>query len=404
MINAPPTDDHVLVEAQVRDYGFSPAQQDEIWRRWREGQSFSLMGRALGAPMHHVRRFLYQSGGVRQDPQQRSTRHLTGGEREEISRGIAAGESARQLARRLGRLPSTVSREIARNGGRERYRAASADAAAYARGRRPKQAKLAQQPALRALVEAKLALCRSPEQIAGWLRRQFPGDVSMQVSHEAIYLSLYEPRRRQAIDRSLTQRLRSARPMRRPKIARRPTGRGVIRGMVSISTRPVEVEDRKVPGHWEGDLVMGTRPSAVATLVERTTRYTAIVALPDGIKAEQVAPHLTRSLLGIPPQVRRTLTWDRGREMAEHQAITAETGMPIYLCKPRSPWQRGTNENTNRLLRQYLPKGADLRTFSQADLDAIAHELNHRPRKVHGYRTPAEVYADILNSGDALTA
>nr|WP_238545591.1 MULTISPECIES: IS30 family transposase [Streptomyces] len=206
------------------------------------------------------------------------------------------------------------------------------------------------------------------------------------------------------MDRSLTQRLRSARPMRQPKVARRPTGRGVIRGMVSISTRPAEVEDRKVPGHWEGDLVMGTRPSAVATLVERTTRYTAIVALPDGIKAEQVAPHLTRSLLGIPPQVRRTLTWDRGREMAEHQAITAETGMPIYLCKPRSPWQRGTNENTNRLLRQYLPKGADLRTFSQADLDAIAHELNHRPRKIHGYRTPAEVYADLLNSGDALTA
>ncbi|MFI1369250.1 IS30 family transposase [Streptomyces griseochromogenes] len=354
--------------------------------------------------MHHVRRFLYQSGGVRQAPQQRSKRHLTGSEREEISRGIAAGESARRLAKRLGRSASTVSREIARNGGRDHYRAAPADAAAYARGRRPKQAKLAQQPALRALVEAKLALCWSPEQIAGRLRRQFPGDVSMQVSHEAIYLSLFDPRRRRAIDRSLTQRLRSGRPMRRPKVALRPTGRGVIRGMVSISARPAEVEDRKVPGHWEGDLVMGTRPSAVATLVERTSRYTAIVALPDGIKAEQVAPHLTRGLLGIPPRLRRTLTWDRGREMAEHQPITAETGMPIYLCKPRSPWQRGTNENTNRLLRKYLPKGADLRTFSQADLDAIAHELNHRPRKTHGYRTPAEVCADLLNSGDALTA
>ncbi|MFJ5223118.1 IS30 family transposase [Streptomyces sp. NPDC088400] len=304
----------------------------------------------------------------------------------------------------MGRSPSTVSREIARNGGRDRYRAATADAAAYGRGRRPKQAKLAQLPALRGLVEVKLALCWSPEQIAGWLRRQFPGDASMQISHEAIYLSLYDPRRRQAIDRSLTQRLRSGRPMRRPKLARRPTGRGIIRGMVSITDRPAEVEDRKVPGHWEGDLVMGTRPSAVATLVERTSRYTAIVALPDGIKAEQVTPHITRSLLGIPPQLRRTLTWDRGREIAEHQAITAETGMPIYLCKPRSPWQRGTNENTNRLLRQYLAKGADLRTFSQADLDAIAHELNHRPRKTHGYRTPAEVYADLLNSCDALTA
>lgn len=375
----------------MRDYGFSPAQQDEIWRRWREGQSFSLIGRALGAPMHHVRQFLSQSGGVRLTPQQRSERHLTGGEREEISRGLAAGESARQLAQRLGRSPSTVSREIARNGGRDRYRAASADAAAYARGRRPKQAKLAQRPALRALVEVKLALCWSPEQIAGWLRRQFLGDASMQISHEAI-------------DRSLTQRLRSARPMRRPKVARRPTGRGIIRGMVSITARPAAAEDRKVPGHWEGDLVMGTRPWAVATLVERTSRYTAIVALPDGIKAEQVTPHLTRSLLGIPPKLRRTLTWDRGREMAEHQAITVKTGMPVYLCKPRSPWQRGTNENTNRLLRQYLPKGADLRTFSQAELDAIAHELNHRPRKTHDYRTPVEVYADLLNSGDALTA
>ncbi|MFG3208507.1 IS30 family transposase [Streptomyces tendae] len=354
--------------------------------------------------MQSARRFLYRSGGVRLAPQTRSERHPSGSEREEISRGIAAGESARQMAKRPGRSPSAVSREIARNGGRDRYRAASADAAAYARGRRPKQAKLAQRHALRTLVEAKLVLCWSPEQIAGWLRRQFPGDASMQISHEAIYLSLYDPRRRQAIDRSLTRRLRSGRPMRRPKLARRPTGRGIIRGMVSITARPAEVEDRKAPGHWEGDLVMGTRPSAVATLVERTSRYTTVVALPDGIKAEQVTPHLTRSLLGIPTQLRRTLTWDRGREIAEHQAITAETGMPIYLCKPRSPWQRGTNENTNRLLRQYLPKGADVRTFSQPNLDAIAHELNHRPRKTHGYRAPAEVYADLLNSSDALTA
>ncbi|MGW5852774.1 IS30 family transposase [Streptomyces sp. NPDC055254] len=388
----------------MRDYGFSVAQQDEIWRRWREGQSFSLIGRELGAPMHHVRQFLYQSGGVRLVPRQRSARHLTGIEREEISRGIAAGESARQLAGRLGRPSSTISREIARNGGRDRYRAAAAEEAAYERGRRPKQAKLALLPGLRAVVEAKLARRWSPEQIAGWLRRQFAGNAAMQVSHEAIYLSLFDPRRQQAIDRTLTQQLRTARPMRRPKVAAHPTGRGVIRDMVSISARPAEVEERKVPGHWEGDLVMGTRPSAVATLVERTSRFTAIVALPEGIKAEQVAPHLTRRLLAIPPQLRRTLTWDRGREMAEHKAITTATGVPIYLCKPRSPWQRGTNENTNRLLRQYLPKGANLRTFTQADLDAIADELNHRPRKVHGYRSSAEIYYDLLNSGDALTA
>ncbi|WP_237535956.1 IS30 family transposase, partial [Streptomyces sp. SID3343] len=284
--------------------------------------------------MQSARRFLCQSGGVRLTPQQRSERHLSGSEREEISRGIAAGESARQLAGRPARSPSTVSREIARNGGRSRYRATPADAAAYARGRRPKQAKLAQRPALRALLEAKPALCWSPDRIAGWLRRRFPGDTAMQIPHEAIHLSLYDPRRRRAIDRSLTRRLWSARPMHRPKIARRPTGRGIIRGMVPITDRPAEAEDRKVPGHGEGDRVMGTRPSAVATLVERTSRYTTIVALPDGIKAEQVAPHLTRSLLRIPPQLRRTLTWDRGREIAEHHPPRTPEGPPRH--RPRA--------------------------------------------------------------------
>ncbi len=224
----------------------------------------------------------------------------------------------------------------------------------------------------------------------------------MRISHEAIYLSFYDSRRRQAINRKLTQRLRTARPMRQPRAARRPSGRGIIRDMVSISQRPAEVENRAVPGHWDGDLVMGSRPSAIATLVERTSRFTAVIALPDGIKAEQVTPHLTRHLLGIPAQLRRTLTWDRSREMAEHRTITATTGMSVYLCKPRSPWQRGTNENTNRLLRQYLPKNADLRKYSQEDLDFIAAELNNRPRKIHGYRTPPEVYSELLKSGDAL--
>ncbi|MFB7918175.1 IS30 family transposase [Streptomyces sp. NPDC056061] len=259
-------------------------------------------------------------------------------------------------------------------------------------------------PGLRAPVEAKPALYWSPEQIAGRLGLQFSGGISRHVSHEAICLSFDAPRCRQAIDRSLTQRLRSVQPLRRPKVARRPTGRGIIRGMVSISARPAEVKDRKMPGHWEDNLVMGARPSAIATLVERTTRRTAIVALPDGIRAEQVAPYLTRSLLGVPPRIRRALTWDRGREMGEHQAIAAETGMPICLCKPRTPRQRGANKNTDRRLWQYSPKGADLRTFSQADLDAIDHEPNHRPRKVHSHRTPTEVHADRLNSGDAPTA
>ncbi|MFJ3728881.1 IS30 family transposase [Streptomyces sp. NPDC090045] len=198
--------------------------------------------------------------------------------------------------------------------------------------------------------------------------------------------------------------LRTGRPIHQPKGARKPSGRGIIRDMVPISARPAEIEDRAIAGHWEGDLVMGTRPSAIGTLVERTSRYTALVALPDGIKAQQVRPHLTRfSILGIPTQLRRSLTWDRGREMAEHRNSTAATGVPVYFCKPRSPWQRGINENTNQLLRQYLPKGADLRKLSQADLDEIAEELNHRPRNILGYRSPAEVYAGLLNSGDALT-
>ncbi|WP_210436879.1 IS30 family transposase [Nocardia rhamnosiphila] len=386
----------------MRDYGLSPAGQDELWRRWRAGESLSSMSRSLGIPLQHVRRFLAQTGGVRKRPRARQSRHLTLTEREEISRGLAMGCSARMIAVSLGRSPSTISREIARNGGQNTYRAAAADQLACQRARRPKPAKLAACPPLRVLVEDKLKSLWSPEQIAGWLRRHFPDDPAMRISHEAIYLALFDPRRK-AIDRTLTQRLRTGRPMRHPKRARKPDGRGVIRALVPISERPAEVETRQVAGHWEGDLVMGSRPSAIATLVERTSRFTALVALPDGIKAEQVTPHLTRFLLGLPAPMRRTLTWDRGREIAGHRAITAATQTPIYLCKPRSPWQRGTNENTNRLLRQYLPKSADLRRFDQADLDAIAFELNHRPRRIHGYRSPAEVYAEHLNSGDALT-
>nr|WP_167490786.1 IS30 family transposase [Nocardia terpenica] len=380
----------------------SAARQDEVWRRWRAGESFSAISRALGVRLQHVRRFLAQTGGVRRPPPRRRIQHLTMAEREEISRGLAMGCSARAIAVFLGRSPSTIAREIARNGGRAAYRAALADHQAYHRARRPKPAKLARYPLLRGLVEEKLTACWSPQQISGWLHRQFPDDESKRVSHEAIYLTLFDPRRK-AIDRTLTRRLRTGRPIRHPKRARRPDGRGVISDLVPISERPIEVETRQAAGHREGDLVMGSRPSAIATLVERTSRFTALVALPDGIKAHQVTPHLTRYLLSLPVPMRRTLTWDRGREIAGHKSITAATNMPIYLCKPRSPWQRGTNENTNRLLRQYLPKNADLRRFSQDELDAIAHELNHRPRKVHGYRSPAEVYADHLNRGDALT-
>ncbi|MGW6620137.1 IS30 family transposase [Nocardia sp. NPDC055002] len=381
----------------------SAARQDEVWRRWRAGESFSAIARSLGMPLQHVRRFLAQTGGIQRRPTRRRIQHLTMVEREEISRGLAAGSSARTIATGLNRSPSTIAREIARNGGAGAYRAAVADQRAYHRARRPKPAKLLQNPMLRELVEDKLSVRWSPEQIAGWLRRQFPGDESKQVSHEAIYLALFDPRRR-AIERTLTRRLRTGRLMRHPKRAgRRRDGRGVISDLVPISERPIEVEDRRVAGHWEGDLVMGSRPSAIATLVERTSRFTALVALPEGIKAHQVTPYLTEYLLSLPISMRRSLTWDRGREIAGHKSITAATGTPIYLCKPRSPWQRGTNENTNRLLRQYLPKNADLRRFTQNALDVIALELNHRPRKIHGYCSPAEVYAEHLNSGDALT-
>ncbi|MFI6955953.1 IS30 family transposase [Nocardia sp. NPDC050408] len=299
--------------------------------------------------------------------------------------------SARAIARRLGRPSSTISREISRNGG---VSCGGRRCPGVSESEAAETSQAVEGFALRSLVEQKLMMRWSPEQISGWLARCFPGDPGMRISHEAIYLSLFDPRRRKAIDRGLTRQLRSGRVMRHPKRARRPDGRGVIKDLVPISERPAEVENRMVAGHWGGDLVMGSRPSAVATLVERTSRFTALVALPDGIKADQVTPHLTRYLLSLPAPMRRTLTWDRGREIAGHKTITEATSMPIYLCKPRSPWQRGTNENTNRLLRQYQPKNADLRRFSQADLDAIADELNNRPRKIHGYRSPAEIYAE----------
>ncbi|GAA2171961.1 IS30 family transposase [Actinomadura napierensis] len=385
----------------MRDYGFSAVQQDELWRLWKEGASLGFIARSLGAELQHVRRFLGQTGGVRVSPPRRSPHHLTSGEREEISRGIVSGLSARAIARQLRRPASTVSREIQRNGGRDAYRAHEADVAALQRSHRPKKAKLASAPVLRALVEEMLDQRWSPVQIAGRLELLFPDEPAMRVSHETIYLSLYDPRRR-AIDRKLSRRLRTARLMRRPRKARAITGQGQIKDMTPIKARPPEIEDRVVPGHWEGDLIMGTRPSAIATLVERTSRYVKLVALPDGNKAHDVRPHLTRAALDIPSPLRLSMTWDRGREMADHLAFTAETGMPVYFCESRSPWQRGSNENTNGLLRQYLPKYHDLRKLTQADLDAIAAELNGRPRETHGFLSSSEVYSDLCGQVDAL--
>jgi IS30 family transposase len=316
-------------------------------------------------------------------------------EREEISRGVAAGEPCRHIAARLGRAPSTVSRELARNGGRGRYRAQAADAAAYQRAQRPKPAKLVTQPRLRAVVEAKLAVRWSPQQIAGWLPLAYPSDPVMRVSHETIYLSLFI-QSRGALRRELQRCLRTGRAMRYPRAKRLPQGRGQLRDTLHISQRPAEAADRAVPGHWEGDLVFGRRPSAVGTLVERHSRYVLLFPLPEGFTAERMRPALTTAVLRLPEQLRRSLTWDHGREMAEHTQFTIDSGVQVYFCDPRSPWQRGTNENTNGLLRQYLPKGADLRQFDQAALDAIAAELNGRPRQTLGFATPSQALAEAL--------
>ncbi len=379
----------------MRSWGLSAAEQEELWARWRQGESLRLIARRMGKRGPSVRAFVLQSGGVKQPPRRRPACSLSVAEREEISRGIAAGHSCRAIAKRLGRAPSTVSRELARNGGRCRYRAQRADAAADRRAARPKPCKLVLASRLRAVVEQKLGLCWSPEQIAGWLQVAYPDDPTMRISHEIIYLSLYV-QRRQALRRDLRRCLRSGRAMRYPRGKRLPQGRGQLLDTIPISQRPVEAAGRTVAGHWEGDLVLGKRPSAVLTLVERTSRSVLLVALPAGWRAEQVRPALPEAMSQLPGHLCRSLTWDHGKEMAEHARFTADTGIPVYFCDPRSPWQRASNENTNGLVRQYLPRTADLRRFSQADLDRIAAELNGRPRQLLGFQTPSRVFAEAL--------
>jgi IS30 family transposase len=379
----------------VRSWGLSAAEQDEVWRRWREGQSLRLIARQIGKRGPSIRAFVLQTGGVQQRPPQRAARSLTAAEREEISRGVAAGDSSRAIAKRLGRAPSTVSRELARNGGRSRYRAQRADAAADRRAARPKPSKLTVEPRLRAVVEAKLRLRWSPEQIAGWLPLAYPNNPTMRISHETIYLSLYVQHRR-ALRRDLRRCLRTGRAMRHPRGKRLPQGRGQLIDTIPIRQRPAEANSRSVPGHWEGDLVLGKRPSAVLTLVERTSRALLLVALPAGWRAEQVRPALTAAMDRLPRRLCRSLTWDQGKEMAEHARFTADTGVPVFFYDPRSPWQRASNENANGLVRQYLPRTADLRQFSQADLDRIAAELNGRPRQILSFQTPSRVLAEAL--------
>ena len=325
----------------------------------------------------------------------RSPLRLSLSEREEISRGLASGESLRVIAGRLGRSPSTVSREVGVNGGRRRYRACRAERDALRRMGRPKPAKLAQCHRLRAVVEAKLELRWSPEQISGWLVLAFPDDAEMRVSHETIYLSLFV-QSRGALRKELTRYLRRGHATRWPLGHSVMNGQGKLRGTVHISERPAEANDRAVPGHWEGDLVFGKGKSAVATLVERKSRFVMVVALPNGNTAEVVADALADRVRALPQLLQRSLTWDQGKEMAQHARFSVATGVPVYFCDPRSPWQRGSNENTNGLLRQYLPKRSDLRAHTQADLDAIAAELNGRPRQTLGFLSPSQALDEAL--------
>ena len=386
------------VVATMRRFGLSEREQELVWELWGEGTSLRAVARKLCARPEYVRRYVTSTGGVKPAPRKRSKRCLAKHEREEISRGLARGESCRAIAAAIGRTHTTVSREVNRNGGRERYRAHDADEAAWGRARRPKRSKLVVSSRLREVVEERLELEWSPEQISAWLARTYAGELAMQVSHETIYLSLFV-QSRGALRRQLCAHLRRRQRTRRPRGRPAPQGRGQIREMVMISERPAEVEDRAVPGHWEGDLLLGSRASGIATLVERTSRYTQLVALPNGHRAEPVRAALAQSIGSLPSQLRRWLTWDQGKEMAEHVQFTVDSGVQVYFCDPNSPWQRGSNENTNGLLRQYFPQRTDLGGVSQQQLDAVAARLNGRPRKTLGWMTPAERFAQLVAVG-----
>lgn len=360
----------------------------DLWRHWKSGNNMSQIGRLLGKASWLVQTVVVRRGGVTPTARSRSERTLGLAEREEISRGLAAQQSFRQIAKGLARPVSTVSREVARHGGRETYRASQADDQAWDWASRPKLCRLAQHPPLRRSVAAKLALQWSPEQIARWLKLRYPNDEGMQVSHETIYRSLFI-QSRGVLKRELTGHLRSRRKLRRTELAagKRHT-RGHIIDAISIRERPAEVEDRAVPGHWEGDLIAGTKGSHIATLVERHSRFVMLVKV-DGKSTASVVSALSRQVRKLPIRLRKSLTWDQGYELASHKQFTVATDVAVYFCDPRSPWQRGSNENTNGLLRQYFPKGTDLSVHSQAYLNKIALRLNQRPRKTLGFITPA---------------
>ena len=370
-------------------------ERQMIFDRWFKGESQYSIARALGRGHTSIQGVLSRTGGIRPLPRKRSRRALSLAEREEISRGIVAGRSIRCIATDLGRAPSTVSRELRRNGGRRRYRANKAEQAAWDRAHRPKTCKLAQNPALARLVSHKMQLQWAPRQIAGWLKRMYPDDESFQVSHETIYKTLFI-QARGALKKELIQYLRRPRAMRRSRHHTQKTSdHGRISNAVSISERPAEAEDRAVPGHWEGDLLCGSNNSQIATLVERHTRLVMLVRVPSK-DTKTVIDALIKQAHKLPRELYKSLTWDRGKEVADHQRFSLDTGIKVYFCDPQSPWQRGSNENTNGLLRQYFPKGMDLSNVHQNRLNAVARRLNERPRKTLQYRTPAERFAECV--------
>lgn len=375
--------------AQMGRPGLSASQKAELWQRWKSGQSLSEIGRALGKHAGSVFGVLASHGGIIPPTRKRSRLALSLAEREEISRGIAADKSLRQIAAGIARAPSTVSREIARHGGRKKYRASTADSAAWDRAKRPKLCRMAVHDKLQKIVAERLKWDWSPEQISGWLKVGFPDDESMRISHETIYRSLFI-QARGVLKKELMDHLRSKRVMRRSKYAStNGQPRGQIIDGISIRERPTDIEDRAIPGHWEGDLITGSKNTHIATLVERQSRYTMLVKVA-GKDTNNVVAALIKQISKLPTELRRSLTWDRGMEMALHKQFTIATEVQVYFCDPQSPWQRGTNENTNRLLRQYFPKGTELSGYSQSELDEVALRLNQRPRKTLGYCTPAE--------------
>jgi len=372
---------------------YSESQKALMWKRWQKGDSLQQIAQLFDRNHSTVQGILSRTGGIRPASRRRSRLALTLAEREEISRAVVTGQSMRSIARQLGRAPSTISRELQRNGGQQCYRASQADQMAWDRSSRPKTCKLVENRTL----AHKLRLQWSPEQIAGWLKRTCPDDANSLVSHETIYRSLYI-QARGALKKELLQHLKRPRVMRRSRHHTQKTdNHGRILDTVSISERPATVEDRAVPGHWEGDLLCGDRSSQIATLVERQARYVMLVKVASK-DSETVANALIKHARKLPQELYKSLTWDRGTEMADHKRFTLATDIKVYFCDPRNPWQRGTNENTNGLLRQYFPKGTDLSVHSQARLNAVARRLNERPRKTLNYETPAERFNQLVAS------